>query len=359
MEIPQLDEIELSIFGPGYGECIIIHIGDGNWIVVDSCIDPEKKKTAAVEYFSEIGIDLESVKLIVVTHWHDDHIRGISELIKICKNAKIVMPAAFCEDKFLDLASLYHDKDELGVSEFTQIWAHLLNEKRIPKFALGTRTIYSYKNNELKLNCRIDSLSPSDAAIILANNGLSKLLPVEPKKKELPKLRRRIRALEPNHTAVVLLISINDIQILLGSDLEVTKDENTGWLAILNSEIDCDAKIFKIPHHGSSNGDHPLIWKNMLQPDPITVTTPFVNGDKKIPEIEDIKRITSLSGKAFLTSEPKSKNSKTEHFIDKMMKADVKRRKLVNPYFGHIRFRSNLTNQDWQTVLSEKAVQLK
>lgn len=25
---PNVDEVEVSLFGPGYGECIVIHIGD-------------------------------------------------------------------------------------------------------------------------------------------------------------------------------------------------------------------------------------------------------------------------------------------------------------------------------------------
>jgi len=37
MQKPEKDEIEVSIFGPGYGECIVIHIGNNEWVVID-CI---------------------------------------------------------------------------------------------------------------------------------------------------------------------------------------------------------------------------------------------------------------------------------------------------------------------------------
>lgn len=34
---PGDDEFELTLLGPGYGESVILHIGAGVWIVVDSC----------------------------------------------------------------------------------------------------------------------------------------------------------------------------------------------------------------------------------------------------------------------------------------------------------------------------------
>jgi len=40
---PAADEIEVTLFGPGYGEAIAVHLGEGAWLLVDSCIDPESK----------------------------------------------------------------------------------------------------------------------------------------------------------------------------------------------------------------------------------------------------------------------------------------------------------------------------
>ena len=37
---PRTDELEVSLFGPGVGECVIVHLGAGEWMVVDSCLDP-------------------------------------------------------------------------------------------------------------------------------------------------------------------------------------------------------------------------------------------------------------------------------------------------------------------------------
>ena len=62
---PESDEIEVNIFGPGYGECVLIHIGNGKWVVVDSCVDRDSQP-AALTYLRSIGSDpSEAVCLII------------------------------------------------------------------------------------------------------------------------------------------------------------------------------------------------------------------------------------------------------------------------------------------------------
>ena len=85
---PAPDEIEVSVWGAGYGEAIVLHIGGGKWVLVDSCIDPGSQVPASLDYLKNLKFPVgEAVKLIVVTHWHDDHIRGISTVLDECKSA--------------------------------------------------------------------------------------------------------------------------------------------------------------------------------------------------------------------------------------------------------------------------------
>ena len=77
MDLPKTDEIELSLFGPGIGECAVVHLGNGEWMTVDSCLAADRSTPVAVEYLISLGVDIATqFKLIVVTHWHDDHIKG-------------------------------------------------------------------------------------------------------------------------------------------------------------------------------------------------------------------------------------------------------------------------------------------
>ena len=77
---PEKSEFEITFLGPGYGESIVLHVGSGIWVVVDSCIDSDGT-SSALNYLESIGLNpSRDVALIVATHWHDDHIRGMSQL---------------------------------------------------------------------------------------------------------------------------------------------------------------------------------------------------------------------------------------------------------------------------------------
>src|SRR5207245_4671337 len=52
---PGPDEIELSIFGPGFGECLLVHLGDADWMMVDSCMDQRHRQQPALTYLREMG----------------------------------------------------------------------------------------------------------------------------------------------------------------------------------------------------------------------------------------------------------------------------------------------------------------
>jgi hypothetical protein len=88
---PASNEIEVTLFGPGYGEAIAVHLGDGAWMMVDSCIDPDSKATASGTYLEQIGVDARQVRSIVASHWHDDHVRGISQLAAKYPTADFVL----------------------------------------------------------------------------------------------------------------------------------------------------------------------------------------------------------------------------------------------------------------------------
>ena len=66
---PKAKEIEINIFGPGYGEGSVIHVGSNIWIIIDSCIDTASKEPVTLSYLRSIGVNPEeSVRLIIATH---------------------------------------------------------------------------------------------------------------------------------------------------------------------------------------------------------------------------------------------------------------------------------------------------
>lgn len=186
---PKADQIEVILFGPGFGECILIHIGNNRWIIVDSCIDLETEEPCALTYLKTIGLNPRNVVgLVVATHWHDDHIRGLSKILLECASAEFCLSSALGKDEFIAFTKKY-DEDRLkevrsGVREINQI-LHILTDQekspRTPKFAIADRSIYSWskRDNNLGVDCEVFSLSPSDRQVNEFFKELSVLIPSE------------------------------------------------------------------------------------------------------------------------------------------------------------------------------------
>ncbi len=367
---PDPNEIEVSIFGPGYGESSLLHLGGNEWLLVDSCINPITREPAAFTYLRSIGINpAEAIRLIFITHWHDDHIRGISKVFQECESATVIWSSALSSKEFLTLAYAYGTRPMIetsGVQEFYNILEIIkerygLNSKKFVPIKLASADKLIWRRSApvagANMPCEVYSLSPSDISTFLALKEIGKLLPQD------GYIKRRILANRPNYFAVVLWIKIQNINILLGSDLEESNDPNSGWLVIVNSNTRPEGKasIFKIPHHGSKNGDNPRVWSEMLESEPVAVLTPFDLGRTKLPTKSDIKRICKYTSKAYSTAISKIKRKKgREKIVDKTIRETVINIRTVNPSFGYIRMRTNNVNDliKWEIELFGDAVPL-
>ena len=284
-------EFELTLLGPGYGESIVLHVGDGVWILVDSCLDTDGTPRA-LRYLESIGLDpARAVALIVATHWHDDHIRGMARLVEACDRAAFCCAATLRQKEFLAsvhaLESRHLSVNGSGVREIYRVLTRLAERASKPKFALANRRIFG------RGGCEVWSLSPSDAAFQGFLASIGRLLPCAGRAKN------RIPSLSPNDTAIALWVETGDTAVLLGSDLE-----KRGWIEILESEARPDgrASAFKVPHHGSKGAHEPEVWRRMLDPDPVAVLTPWRRGEHALPSRDDVRRILSCTPNAYVTA---------------------------------------------------------
>ncbi|MCI0454175.1 MAG: MBL fold metallo-hydrolase [Candidatus Dadabacteria bacterium] len=362
---PSLDEVEISIFGPGYGESILCHLGNNCWIIIDSCIDPDSKQPYTLTYLKNIGVNTErSVRHIIATHWHDDHIRGLGFIVEECKSADFICSEALKSNEFLTLVSACGKRSMMtssGVAEFYKILQTLIGYKpqRIPSFAIEDRCLKRIlpENSALGLPCEIHSLSPSDYSVLLTKIEIANLIPKEKTTK------RRVLEISPNHLSVVLLIIIGDLCILLGSDLEEIGNAQTGWTKIVNSQSRPikKASLFKIPHHGSKNADLQDVWTEMLNSKPIAVLTPFAKGNVYLPTKNDVTRICSRTENAYVTAIPRWRKSRTRpSTVEKTIRESGIKIKQYNQTLGQIRIRTKPTEGNNFTLdLFGEALKLK
>ena len=304
--------VELSFFGPGFGECVAINLGANDWIVVDSCVNPTTGEVAALSYFSQIGVSpVDSVKLVIATHWHDDHVRGLGKLYRECSNATFVCSTALSQKEFNQLVERNKISRTIvknGLSEFAEVFDELCTRMKGKqpssiKWAIADTSLWNNVGcpSASLWRCTVHSLSPSHTSFTNSQIDIAKLLVSQDPANNvlLPK------DINPNHISVVLHLQIGDYAILLGSDLEETGHPGTGWSVIVDSTTKPESKasIFKIPHHGSVTAHNEDIWNEMLTENPCAVLTPFVNGNVYLPKDTDVARIATYSDNAYSTSD--------------------------------------------------------
>lgn len=297
---PSHDEIEVTLMGPGYGESVVVHLGNGEWLIVDSCIDTThpQRPVAPLHYLKKLGVDIEqAVRLIVVSHWDDDHVRGMAEIVEGCPKADFVCSKVFPSENFtsfVEAMSCGSVKAEGGnVENIRRVLHHLEKFRRPIKGATPGRLLRSHP--------RIMCWSPSDYE---ADEFLRGIIKIHPRAGE--SIRKAIST-SPNLTSVVLTIQWDGCSVLLGADMEKNTDPRRGWAAITTETTKLSiplSELVKIPHHGSSTGDDSRMWEMMVKGKPISILAPFGKGpvNSRAPTPSDVNRIRKKSEALYITT---------------------------------------------------------
>jgi hypothetical protein len=350
---PDADQLEVSIFGPGLGEAIVIHLGDGDWVLVDSGVHPETGEPVALTYLRDIGVDVaQAVTLVLATHWHDDHVAGVAQTFEACESAAFACSDALRPMEFLALVEAADERSLMarsGVGEFAQVIS-ILKRRRVknqrfpaPHFAVAGRPVM----HDGKWS--ITALSPSDASKVLALRGIHEAAPVPGSTK------RKVLPPTPNHASVALVIAVNHERILLGADLENTHDPGTGWSAVLaGGYLDERSSLFKIPHHGSDDADCPEIWRDWLFTDAVAILTPFLQGDQLLPKLTDVECLCARPQRICTTSTAPIRRRRRASAVEKTIDRTVRWLKNAEPPIGQARARKSacaLPGDPWAVEL--------
>jgi beta-lactamase superfamily II metal-dependent hydrolase len=359
---PSPDVLEVSIFGPGKGECILVHLGEGKWIVVDSCRDQASKSLPALEYLSRINVNVSTdVLLVVGTHAHDDHIAGISSILSACESALFVCSAALTREEFVALTAREESSGRIlrwsSYSEYVRIF-DLLEERKSrsrPKplrFALANRELISLTLDSVG-SVRILSLSPSDTALERSLQAFSV---------ELRNGSSTVRSsvLDPNELSIALWLEVGEKRILLGADL-LNGPSGCGWGAVLDGFVPGSrrASVFKVPHHGAPNAHHEKVWETLLVDEPIALLAPYRAGRNPRPAAEDRTRIKLLTPYSYITASmdlpAQSKAARKDAGLLQSIAKEVR-----EPWgrAGHVRARSSAGSHEWNVELAHPAREL-
>lgn len=295
------------LFGRGIGESVLCNYESDEWIIVDSCYgkSDKERKPAALEYLEENNIPFEKVKLLVISHFHDDHIKGMLDIVKACQAARIFVPEALSSREFVTYISSIADVNsatapQQGVSEIFSIFLEARNSGRDIE---RTRADISLYFNQQTLT-RVSALSPSNLECNeTLNFFINKVTTLsESSSLELP---ADIKDQKLNHHCVTLCISNNSSSdILLGADLEISPNIRKGWTALTATQHAPrnTASVFKISHHGSINGHCPASWAKLSVSNrkPIGILTPYSR--QSLPRADQIKILQQATSELYSTS---------------------------------------------------------
>jgi len=349
---PAADEVEVSVFGPGYGESAVLHLGNGDWAVVDSCVRPGTATPAAIQYLDELGVDISAqVVVVAATHWDDDHVRGFSEVVRASREATIVFSEVVRTEEFMVLAAVspLTMAKTSGATELAKTLDILQNEGR--NFVTARAGLHLW--NDSSGSVTMAALSPSQRCIERAREWLAASLP----DKLQPLLRTRSTE-HGNDASIVISVEIDGEVILLGGDLE--EKGVKGWSDVVEGHWPHEgaASVFKVPHHGSSDAHHPQVYDDLLTEDAISVIAPWRRGKGRLPLASDLDRICALKPSSYLTADPGGTGQLTPFrgAVGKMIQQTTLSRQAVHPGFGHVRLRKILGSSDWEVQLDGAAL---
>jgi hypothetical protein len=358
---PAASELEVTIMGPGFGESIVIHVGDGEWVIVDSCNEPGQHRPAPLNYLEALGINASTaVTTVVATHWDQDHVKGIGDVIETCSAAKFSCASAFLEDEFQNYIEVMSiGPQDRGAKDIQKAFNALSDSGRVatPAFAGLTllRRVSSVDTQTVRAELRV--LSPSEREYHLFLQEIAS---------SMPPIREALRvavARTPNLASVVLALQWEDCDVLLGADMERREEIDRGWNAVISTAQSLALRksgLVKIPHHGSVNAHQDGMWNALLIKMPIATIVPFGKGvgASRPPTERDVVRVRSKASELLITA-PHNRTTQTDRDagITRSFRESGIRTSSVSKTIGLVRFRRNV-GESWNKTLLGPAFQV-
>ncbi|MDP1734606.1 MAG: MBL fold metallo-hydrolase [Sulfuritalea sp.] len=335
------------LFGPGVGEAIAVHLGEGQWLLVDSCEEKRGMGPVTGHYLDALGVNPGQVLAILSTHWHNDHICGLSNLANKYPEASLFISGALRSEEAMNVLLAYNGRTAARQAKGTsEIYGFLTSRKKPHRVKIAAAQVSLIDKVLNGCNVKVYALSPLQEAYHKAIAHMAQFMAVdgEPINNAPPEP-------SPNATAVVLHIDVGADAILLGADLEDNKA--WGWSAMVEDPwvlARPQASAYKVAHHGSHTGEANCVWDTFLHMEPVVMLTPFNWGCHRLPTEDDRARIKAKAGAAFISSDASRSPDIPSGQLKRMRSicSDIKK---VDGALGAVRMRKTPQAKKWAVEL--------
>jgi len=292
--------VRIAVFGPGFGESIVIYIPGLGWGVIDSCL--KNNNNPALDYLKKNNI--RNIAFLILSHPHKDHYEGFDQIIDeyIGHIDRICYYSGDGIREYREYLIRQEILNYPGLKQLSDLFkkfeAAKNNGAQIVRIAERTEILRKniYGENEVE----ILGLSPSAASVEKYKKLLFDAIP----KNEGDTLNFLTDS-QHNLISAAIWCSVGNIRLILGGDVEIGDDDHVGWKGIVNNidSPDLSVQFIKVSHHGSSNAFYKPAWeKHCKHTKTIAVITPYNKTADPIPRKPDLERITQHADDIFVTS---------------------------------------------------------
>jgi len=258
-EFPQLppDQLSVVVFGPGFGESIVVHAPPGEWLIVDSLVDPADSANPAIGLLHAHQAEPSA---LLLTHPHEDHATGFDAFVERWTSAKIGYLGEHMSPS----------GDRLTAPDFEQSLRSGLAEHAVSAI-LDAWERFPDRKWDLLPGLTIDL-------------GQAAVTVLGPSKRALKRARTGNRV-DPNTLSVPLAIDWCGTRVVLGADLPATE-----WRQIVKDSPRAspgDHHALKIPHHGSKSAQPELLADPPDGRERCWVLSPWKRAGGTLPRFEE------------------------------------------------------------------------
>lgn len=270
--------IYLIVFGPGFGESVVVRVPHDTWIVVDSLTidDDGERHVPAADLIHAHGA---RTSCLVLTHPHEDHAAGMDVLIGEHGDGPLGCVASVVEA----------DEPQTAIDDAEYQLRRGLTEHALAAIADCWER---RPNTRWELEARMTR-----------QVGPAEIMALYPTQNALTKLESTLIA-DPNRLSAPLLIRWKSVRLLLGADLPGREWNEVEKLAYDPPLTEHNA--LKIAHHGSKGAQHRCVIGQKLECDRLWVCTPWNRG-RKLPQFGDgegLELLLAQNDKVTVTSLP-------------------------------------------------------